>query len=402
MKTKLFILILAFFSLITGCEKKVSTDAEKTKVKPATDFEILAQKLVKQVANVKEGEIVSINGGIKDIELLENIFTNVQKFGGYPLLTIGSDRMIKRYFTEVPSKYDSRTSELDLNLAKVINVSIAVDFNESSNLYEGVPTERLAAQNKAVKPIDELSHKRNNRYVNLGNSFYPTEDLAKQYNIPLEQLSKMFWDGVNVDYNKLQSIGESVKNFFANGKEIQITNSNGTDLKVRIEGKPIFISDGVISDDKIKKGYPSCYAWLPAGEVYVSPIPGTAQGKVIVEKQFYMGKFIEGLELTFKDGKIISMNAKTGLEKLKAMYDAGDMRKEEFGFIDIGINPNITFKSGSDLVGFMMSGIVTIGNGNNLWAGGDNNSSFGMSYFLKGCTLKVDGKVLVENGVLKI
>jgi aminopeptidase len=402
MKTKSIIFVLFLVSFMAGCDKKVSNDVDKAKVQPATDYEVLAQKLVNQVANVKEGEIVSISGGIKNIELLENIAINVKKNGGYPLLTIGSDRMIKRYFTDVPSKYDSRTSELDLKLNQIIDVYIDVDFNESITLYDGVPSDRQTAIQKASIPVSQLFQKRNIRYVNLGNALHPTEELAKQYNIPLEEFSKIFWDGVNVDYTKLQSTAEAVKNILVKGKEIQITNPNGTDFKVRIEGKPVITSDGVITDDKIKKGYPYCTTYLPAGEVYLAPVKGTANGKIIVDKQYYFGKFIEGLELIFAAGKLTSMTAKSGLEKLKAMYDAGDQRKDEFSLLDIGINPNMPYKTGSDLAGFMMSGIITVGHGRNDWAQGDNASSFNVVYFLKGCTLKVDGKILIENGVLKI
>ena len=402
MKTKLIIFVLFIVSFLASCDKKVSNDAEKAKVKPATDYELLASKLVNQVANVKEGEIVSISGGIKDIELLEDIALNVKKNGGYPLLTIGSDRMIKRYFTDVPSKYDSRTSELDLKLNQIIDVSIEVDFNESITLYEGVPSDRQTALQKASIPVSQLFQKRNIRYVNLGNALHPTEELAKQYNISLEDFTKIFWDGVNVDYTKLQSAAETVKNILTNGKEIQITNPNGTDFKVRIEGKPVITSDGILKDEQIKKGYPYCNTYLPAGEVYLAPVTGTATGKIIVDKQYYFGKFIEGLELTFMNGKLTSMTAKSGLEKLKAMYDAGDKGKDEFGILDIGINSNMPYKTGSDLAGFMMSGIITVGHGRNDWAQGDNTSSFGIVYFLKGCTVKVDGKILIENGILKI
>jgi hypothetical protein len=49
----------------------------------------------------------------------------------------------------------------------------------------------------------------------------------------------------------------------------------------------------------------------------------------------------------------------------------------------------------------MPAGMVTVGIGNNVWAGGDNNNAFGFPFFLPGSTVKVDGNVLVENGVFK-
>jgi hypothetical protein len=49
----------------------------------------------------------------------------------------------------------------------------------------------------------------------------------------------------------------------------------------------------------------------------------------------------------------------------------------------------------------MPAGMVTIGIGNNVWAGGENKIPYSLSCFIPGSTLKVDGKVLVENGILK-
>jgi hypothetical protein len=49
----------------------------------------------------------------------------------------------------------------------------------------------------------------------------------------------------------------------------------------------------------------------------------------------------------------------------------------------------------------MPAGMVTIGIGNNVWAGGENKNPYSLASFLPGSTLKVDGNVLVDNGMLK-
>jgi hypothetical protein len=82
-------------------------------------------------------------------------------------------------------------------------------------------------------------------------------------------------------------------------------------------------------------------------------------------------------------------------------YEAAGEGKDLFGLIDIGVNQNVRIPPGSRMVGYMPAGMVTIGYGNNEWAGGNNNNPFASAHFLPGSTLKVDGKILVENGVLK-
>jgi leucyl aminopeptidase (aminopeptidase T) len=204
-----------------------------------------------------------------------------------------------------------------------------------------------------------------------------------------------------VDYSKLQKTGEVLKEVLADGKQVHITNPNGTDLKVRIEGRPIFVSDGIISDRDVQSGGAACQVWLPAGEVYTAPVPGTAEGKVVIDRHLFRGREILGLTLTFKVGKLTSMTAKSGLEPLQALYDASGPGKELFGFIDIGINPNVRLLPDSRLVAFMPAGMVTVGVGGNTWAGGENEAPFALNGFLPGSTFKVDGQVLVEGGALK-
>jgi hypothetical protein len=45
--------------------------------------------------------------------------------------------------------------------------------------------------------------------------------------------------------------------------------------------------------------------------------------------------------------------------------------------------------------------MVSVGTGNNIWAGGTSNAVGGIDGHLAGATVKIDGKTIVENGVLK-
>lgn len=376
--------------------------SEMAKAAP-TDLEALSNRLVTQVAGVKEGEIVFINGGVRDLELLENLNTDVRKVGAFPLLTIGSDRIFKKYYEEVPDKYDSQTPELDLKLATLPAVAIAIDTNDSNTIAEGIPPARLAAVGKAGQPVGELYLKRNVRQVQIGNNLYPTAYRAKRFGMSQDELAKTFWEAVNSDYSAIQATGEKVKTELSTGKEVHITNSNGTDLKVKIEGRPFFVSDGIISADDVKKGGAAVTVYIPAGEVFVTPVPGTAEGKIVESQTFFNGKDISNLTLTFVAGKMTEMTGTgPGFSDLKAAYDAVAGNKDLFAFVDLGINPNLHIWPTSKVGNWVQSGMVTVGIGNNTWAGGDNNVSYGQISYLPGSTVTVDGKTVVENGVLKL
>jgi len=383
--------------------KNATATTESTKKAPATDLEALSNRLVNQVAGVKEGDIVLIGGGVRDFELLENLDTDVRKVGAFPLLSLDSDRMAKKYFEEVPEKYDSQSPELDLKLATMATVTIFVDANETEDTLSGVSPARLAARAKSFEPVADLFLKRSVRQVSVGNGLYPTEWRAKRFGITQDELARTFWSAVNTDYSAVQASGEKVKSVLSAGKDLHITNPNGTDLKLKIEGRPFFVSDGIISADDVKKGGPAVSVFLPAGEVYCAPVQGTAEGKVVVTRDFYEGQEITDLTLTFVGGKLTSLSGSgPGFAKLKAQYEATGPGKEFFAFVDFGINPSFSIPAASKLGNWIPAGMVTVGVGNNTWAGGDNNITYGMTNFLPGSTVTLDGKTVVENGVLKL
>jgi len=171
---------------------------------------------------------------------------------------------------------------------------------------------------------------------------------------------------------------------------------------MKIEARPVLFSDGVITPEELKKGGQNTIVWLPAGEVYLAPVPGTAEGTLVIDRQVYQGAEITGLSLTFKAGKLTAMTAKSGFDGLKADYETAPAGKDVFGFVDLGINPNVKVPPGSKLLSYLPAGMIMVALGGNQWAMGDNNIVWALQMFLPDATVKLDGKVLVEKGVLKL
>jgi leucyl aminopeptidase (aminopeptidase T) len=377
-----------------------NTNTADTKKTAPTDLNKLAERIVTQSAAIKEGEIVLVSGSARDMELLENIVTEIDKVGGNAMLDINSERMTKRSYTDVDPKYDSKEPKLGMALAKIANVTINVDSQETDGLLADIPPARIAARGKAGQPVGDEFVKNKVRNVNVGNDLYPTAWRAERFEVPQAEFAKMFWEGVNIDYTNLQATGEKARTALT-GKEIEITHPNGTSLKFNIESKPAYISDGIISADDVAKGNFDVY--LPAGEAAVIVAANSGDGKFIIEKDFFQGKEVHNVVLTFEKGKLTSMTGEgEGFAKLKETYDASQgAGKDILSYVDIGINPNYALSPKSKLGNWVSAGMVSVGAGNNVWAGGTNNSPGGAGGHLAGCTVKIDGKVIVENGALK-
>jgi aminopeptidase len=386
----------------TTTENKSPTPAETAK-KAAYDAEAVSGRIVTQVAGVKESDIVFIDGGVRDLELLEDLNTDVRKLGAYPLLTISSDRLAKQYYAEVPEKYDTQSPELGLKLATLPTVVITIDSNEGEAVLADVPAARIANVGKTNQPVADLFLKRNVRNVAIGNDLYPTEWRAKRFGVALDQFTKTFWEGVNADYSSVQTNGDKLKAQLSAGKELHITSPEGTDLKVKIEGRPFFVSDGIISPEDVQKGGPAVSVYLPAGEIYTTPVAASAEGKIVVPHDFYRGKEVTNVTIVFAGGKITSVTGSgEGFDAMKKDYDSNtDAGKEMLSYVDFGINPNLKLWPTSKLGNWVQAGMVSLGTGNNTWAGGDNKATFGLGGHLGGCTVELDGKTIIEKGEWK-
>lgn len=96
-------------------------------------------------------------------------------------------------------------------------------------------------------------------------------------------------------------------------------------------------------------------------------MPGTAEGKVVHSRTYSHGKEVTDLTMTFAGGKLTAVTgAGDGFAGWKAAFDAvNDPRKNEFGFVDFGINPNVTLPAGAKVGNWVPAGSVTVGMGGN-------------------------------------
>lgn len=364
-----------------------------------TDFRSVAARVVGRSAGVTEGDLVLLTGDVRDLPLLEEMAVQVRRRGADALVSVGTERLGRRMYDEVPAKYDRQAPEFFQKLAGVIDVSISTESAEGRTL-KGVPPDRMAARGQAFQPVLALMQKRGVRSVALGNGLYPTAERAEQFGMSRAALAALMYGGIDADYEGLQAAGEAMRKRLAGGRELRITSPAGTNFTVGIGGRPILVSDGVISAEDRKQGGAATSVWLPAGEVYLTPVPGTAQGVIVADHIFFEGGRIDGLRLQIKDGKMTSMTAKSDLARLRALHDAAGRGKDDIGVVDFGINPAIRLPEGAPVNVWSRAGALTVGVGNNVWAGGDNGVSFGIAPEVPKATVTVDGRELVKDGRL--
>ena len=360
----------------------------------------VAAQLATRNLGVKPGELVLVAGTPEHIRLLEDIAVQVRKAGGWPLITVGSDRLTRLSFDSIPVERDGDVPHRDLALAKAFPAMIALEGAQSDATLRHVPPERLEARSKAAQPVLAQINRLHRRIVMLGNGMFPTEENARNQGLSREELDRQFWAGVSVDPQVMASAGETVKAALRTGKTVRITSPAGTDLTLTLVGNQPYFSDGAITAEDAKSGPQAQTVWLPAGEVYVRVGAGSANGTIVADRLTFEGEEIEGLRLEVKDGRVTNVTAAKGLDRFKARFDAAGPGKDAITVLDIGVNPNMTIAADSKLRTFVPAGMVTVFVGNDTWAGGQNAASLNVPMFLTGAQVTIDGKAIVEGGKL--
>ena len=121
--------------------------------------------------------------------------------------------------------------------------------------------------------------------------------------------------------------------------------------------------------------------YLPAGEVYTTPAAGRPTERSSHRAISIRGKHVDNVTLNSRMAKRRAMTGNgPGYADLKADYNAVDnARKDDFSFVDLGMNPNMKFPAKSEVGKWVPAGTITVGSGSNTWAGGDNTVPYGRS-----------------------
>lgn len=366
----------------------------------ASDLQTVARNLV-HAGMVKTSDKVLITGSVRDEALLEHIAIETMKAGGQPMISLASDTLTRRSFDEVPASYDTLPPTLGLALVNTFDVQILLDVGEADDVLSGVPQGRQAARAKANEPVNEAFFQRNVRVVNLGNGQYPTATLSRRLSVPQVELASIFWKGASVPAQTLRTKGEALRTTFAGARLVTLTHPNGTNLTFSVDAGRAFVSDGAITPEKVKQGGGAATTWLPAGELLLPATAGTAEGKVVIDRMLWEGQEVRGLTLAYSKGRLTSMTAASNIDGLKARYDAAGGGKDQFAYIDIGLNPETKLPVGTGRIVWTAPGAVTVGLGDNRGFGGTNASDFGLATQIGGATVRADGKTVVEGGALK-
>lgn len=202
---------------------------------------------------------------------------------------------------------------------------------------------------------------------------------------------EMFLETMGIDYGKVKESCERLNKAFEGAKIVRVKSPQGTDMTASIENRVAIMDTGRLHN----KGD---FGNLPAGEVFVAPVEGTAQGVIFFDGSVAgIGTLDEPMKVEIKDGYATSITGGGSEQFKKLLESAGG--KEVYNIAEIGVGTN----PGARIVGNILEDekvyeTVHIALGDNSTIGGKVKANVHLDGLIKKPTFILDDKEIIKDG----
>ncbi|OYT47723.1 MAG: leucyl aminopeptidase [Desulfurococcales archaeon ex4484_42] len=202
----------------------------------------------------------------------------------------------------------------------------------------------------------------------------------------------IFIDGMSVDYNIVKDYCNRILKALEGAKEIRVTTPLGTDITFSVEGRKFLADTGILTE----KG---AFGNLPAGEVFVAPLEGTANGVIVFDGAIAgLGKITTPVKVTVKDGFAVKFEGGDEARKLEEILKSVG-KKEAFNIAEFGIGTNPCAKIvGNVLMDEKVYKTIHIALGDNSTIGGKVKAGIHIDGIITKPTVYVDGRTIIKDG----
>lgn len=363
----------------------------------AIDWADLARLVVRRSLRVVPGDEVLVMFAPITFEAAEAISLEVEACGAIAYLRSWSRSVILGMADRcaTPDQLDAMTlipADLDRRLT-------AVAFLSSSLVQGAPPTEEQQA--KLPRLLDAVSEwkssiqRRGLRYLHVG--LPHRAEFAKGFLTPEAGLDT-FWHCVTEDSERLRVRGEELLEVLLHDPEVEISGRDAARLRVTIDPSHLGLSDGVISEEDIRRG--RTIDSVPAGAVVALPSVRSGDGEFQADYTFVGGRHIRGLRVTLRQGDIVELDGPEGTAQLRERLARETGEPARLSSISIGLNERGSGSTGRPELDSVLAGVVTLGFGNNELLGGSVRSTFNLALPAHGLTLTSGARALVRHGRL--
>jgi aminopeptidase len=284
-------------------------------------FDKLAKLLVEYSIRLKRNETVLIEAFDIPDEMTTALVRAARNAGGVPFAQVYHARVNRALALEASDRQLNIVASHELARMKKMNAYIAMRGSHNVTELADVPPDKMQLIGKKMRSVQDQRVKQT-KWVVLR---WPTPSMAQLAGMSTEAFEDFFFDVCTLDYRKLQPGMKALKGLMEKTDRVQIKGP-GTDLNFSIKGIPAVICGGDRN--------------IPDGEVFTAPVKDSVEGQLIFNApSIYQGTAFDGIQLSFKRGKIVEASSNE-TKKLNKILDS-DGGARYIGEFSLGFNPRV-------------------------------------------------------------
>lgn len=357
----------------------------------------LAQILVDHSTGVKPGDRVAIETTTNASELVREIYTLVVQRGGYPHILLNLPEQDKIFFEYANDDQLIHTPAFQQLVTEQFEVYIRVRADIDPLALRDVPAEKQSLRQKGMAQVRNTMIRRGaDNSLRWALTQFPTEGYAEGAGMSLNEYTHFLLSACHADENTPDPVAhwENIRRQqmgmiqrIEGRDRVKLLGPN-VDLSLSVKGRKFNNSHGRHN--------------MPDGEIYTGPVEESANGWVkFTYPAIYQGQAVEGVELKFDQGRVISARAAVGEQLLLAMI-ASDEGAHYLGEFAIGTNFEINRFTRNILFDEKLGGTFHLALGAGYPETGSRNTSsihWDMICDLRtGSEIQADGEVIYRNG----
>ena len=199
---------------------------------------------------------------------------------------------------------------------------------------------------------------------------------------------------MSADLEGLRRKGEAIAAALTAGSEARITCPDGSDLRLGLGEREAIADAGDLTA-------PGAFGNLPAGEGFIAPIEGTAEGTLVVDGTIAsIGRLAEPIELTVEGGHLVAATGEAGAELLDRLRNGGE---QGTNVAELGIGTNEKAElTGELLEDEKLLGSCHVAFGASAAIGGTVQVPVHLDCVVLKPDVSIDGEPLVRSGELLV
>lgn len=188
------------------------------------------------------------------------------------------------------------------------------------------------------------------------------------------------------------------------GAEVRVTTPAGTDLRFRIEDRPVTRQDGDASAARAAeaRNLIDREVELPAGAVRVAPDEESVSGTIAFPPGVWGGRLVDGVVMRFEHGRVMGMSDGDGYDAVRSEIEAAGDAGRSFREFALGMNPLLPVSGDGAWIPYYGygAGVVRLSLGDNSELGGKVGGGYVRWNFFTDATVTVGDDVWVRDGRL--